>query len=69
VRDAVRRDQLTLFTEVIEMQTTRDLVADEGVFIRPSPGPGWRVLDAHRERFTRWQRRRPVVRIWKRRRK
>ena len=68
MRDTVRRDQLTLFDELVETQTTRDHVSDAGVFIRPPPGPGWRVLDAHRERHTKWQRRRPVVlpRLWRR---
>ena len=60
--------QLRLFDELVEIEVTRDHVNDVGVFIQPPPGPGWRVLDAHRERFTRWQRRRPVERICKRRR-
>jgi hypothetical protein len=42
------------FVEVIETETTRDHVDDDGVFLRPPPGPGWRVLDAHhRERHTK----------------
>jgi hypothetical protein len=45
-----RREQL----ETIE---TRDRITDQGVFLRPPPGRGWRVIDAHRERFTTWQRR------------
>ena len=69
MRDVVWQNQLRLFDELVEIEVTRDHVNDVGVFIQPPPGPGWRVLDAHRERFTRWQRRRPVVRIWKRRRK
>jgi hypothetical protein len=68
MRDAVRQNQLRHVLEVIKTQTTRDLVADDGVYIQTSPGPGWHVLDAHRERFTRWQRRKPVVlpRRWRR---
>jgi hypothetical protein len=63
MRDVTR--QFTLFTEIAETQTTRDRVTDAGVFLRPPPGRGWRVLDAHRERHTKWQRRRAVVRPWK----
>jgi hypothetical protein len=70
MRDTTRqRDQLRLFDELVETQTTRDHVNDDGVFIRPPPGRGWRVTDAHRERHTQWQRRRPIMRVWKRRRK
>ncbi len=68
MRDTARRDQLTLFAELVETQTTRDHVSDAGVFIRRPAGPGWFVIDAHRERHTQWQRRRPVVlpRLWRR---
>jgi len=66
--DVVLQNQLRLFDELVEIEVTRDHVNDVGVFIQPPPGPGWRVLDSHRERFTRWQRRRPVKRICKRRR-
>jgi hypothetical protein len=66
MRDTVHRDQLTLFDEVVETQTTRDHVNEAGVFIRSPPGRGWRVIDAHRERHTQWQRRRPIiVRRWR----
>jgi hypothetical protein len=61
MRDTVRHDQLRLFDELVETQTTRDHVDDAGVFMRPPPGPGWRVIDAHRERHTKWVRRRPIV--------
>jgi hypothetical protein len=65
MRDIARRD-LTL--EIVENVVTRDRVTDEGVYIMPPPGPGWHVLDAHRERHTQWQRRKPVVlpRLWRR---
>jgi hypothetical protein len=69
MRDTVRRDQLRLFDELVETQTTRDHVNDAGVFIRRPPGRGWRVLDAHRERHTKWQRRKPIVLPRPRRRK
>ena len=46
MRDAVRRDQFTLFGELVETVTTRDHVNDAGMFVRPPPGRGWRVLDA-----------------------
>jgi hypothetical protein len=55
--------------ELVEIEVTRDHANDVGVFIQPPPDPGWRVLDAHRERFTQWQRRGPLIRIRKRRRK
>jgi hypothetical protein len=62
MRDTVkRRDQLALFLELTETVTTRDVVTENAVLIRPPPGRGWFVIDAHRERFTQWQRRRPVV--------
>jgi hypothetical protein len=68
VRDVTRQNQLRLFDELVETQTTRDLVDNEGGFLRPPPGPGWRVADAHRERHTQWQRRKPIVspRLWRR---
>jgi hypothetical protein len=66
MRDVTR--QLSLFAEVIETAVMRDRVTDDGVYIRSPPGRGWRVIDAHRERHTQWQRRRPVVRSWKVRR-
>jgi hypothetical protein len=69
MRDTVRQNQLRPVLEVIETQTTRDHVADDGIYMVPPPGHGWRVLDSHRERHTEWQRRRPVVRVWKRQRK
>jgi hypothetical protein len=62
---AGRREQPIL--DLIETQTTRDHVDDDGVYIVPPPGPGWRVLDAHRERHTVWTRYRPVARVLKRR--
>jgi hypothetical protein len=31
------------------------------VFIQPPPGPGWRVADSHRERYTVWTRRQAVT--------
>ena len=68
MRGVVWQNQLRLFDELVEIEVTRDHVNDVGVFIQPPCGPGWRVLDSHRERFTRWQRRRPVKRICKRRR-
>ena len=53
MRDTTKqRDQFTLFNELVETQTTSDHVNDAGTFIRPPPGPGWRVLDAHCERHT-----------------
>jgi hypothetical protein len=58
-----------LFVQVIETTTTRDAVLEGEVRIVPPPGRGWRVLDAHRERYTKWMRRRPVMRVWKRQRK
>lgn len=57
----VTHQQIPLFLEVIETATTRDRVDDDAVWIRPPPGQGWIVTDAHRERFTTWARRRPVV--------
>jgi hypothetical protein len=69
VRDIVKQhDQLRLFAELVETQTTRDHVNDGGVFIRRPPGPGWRVVDAHRERRTKWIRRKPIIlsRRWRR---
>jgi hypothetical protein len=69
MRDTARRDRLTLFAEMIETQTARDLVNDAGVFIQPPPGRGWRMIDAHRERHTQWRGRRPMVRVWKGQRK
>ena len=54
--------QFQLFAEVIECATVRDRVTDDGVFLNPPPGPGWRVLDARRERKTVWVRRVPVMR-------
>ena len=33
------------------------------------PSAGSRVIDAHRERHTQWQHRKPVMRVWKRQRK
>jgi len=51
--DVVLQNQLRLFDELVEIEVTRDHVNDVGVFIQPPPGPGWRVLDSHRERFTR----------------
>jgi hypothetical protein len=62
----VRREQLDL--DLIETEVTHDHVDDDGVFIQPPPGHGWRVLDAHRSRHTTWIRRRPVARVWKGRR-
>lgn len=58
-----------LFLELVETLVMRGRVTDEGVFLSSPPGCGWRVIDAHRERHTTWQRRRPVVRIWKKQRK
>jgi hypothetical protein len=60
--------QLTLFAELVERQVMRDRVADEGVFLNPPPGRGWRVADSHRERHTAWVRRRQIVlpRRWRR---
>jgi hypothetical protein len=54
--------------EVIETVVTRDHVDDNGVFLRPPPGHGWRVLNADRQRHTTWQRRKPVLlpRRWRR---
>ena len=63
MRDVTR--QFSLFAELVETATTRDAVLDDEIRIVPPPGPGWRVIDSRRERHTRWQRRRPVVRPWK----
>jgi hypothetical protein len=66
----VTHQQIPLFIEAIETVVTRDYVSDAGVFIRRPPGRGWRVLDAHRERYTKWERRRPVMLprlLWRRR--
>jgi hypothetical protein len=49
MRDVTR--QLTLFAEIVETQTTRDRVTDQGVFLRP-PRRGWIVADSRRERHT-----------------
>jgi hypothetical protein len=68
MRDTVKRDQLRLFDELVETETTRDHVSDAGTFIRPPPGRGWIVADNHRERHTKWMRRRPTARPWKRKR-
>jgi hypothetical protein len=57
----MRDVQLNLFFELVETRTTRDLVTDDAVWIRRPPGRGCRVLDAHRERQTKWQRRRPIL--------
>ena len=67
--DVVLQNQLRLFDELVEIEVTRDHVNDVGVFIQPPTGPGWGEPDSRRERFTRWQRRRPRMRIWKRWRK
>jgi hypothetical protein len=61
MRDTVAPRQLRLFAELIETRVTLDVVAGDAVWMMPPPGRGWRVLDAHRERHTQWQRRRPVV--------
>jgi hypothetical protein len=53
------REQLIL--EIIETQTTRDHVTDDGVFLQLPAGSGWRVLDSYRSRYTTWTRRRPVA--------
>lgn len=71
MRDTVRRDQLTLFLEITDTVVTRDRPFIDpdgswGMRIVPPPGRGWRVLNADRERFTAWMRRRPIVRVWKR---
>ena len=68
MRDTVRRDQLPPFFELTETVVTRDHVSDSGVFIQRPPGRGWIVTDNHRERFTTWTRRRPVIlpRRWRR---
>ena len=42
------------FVEIVETRPTRDHVDDAGVFIRPPPGRGWRVINADRERHTEW---------------
>jgi hypothetical protein len=39
MRDTVRRDQLRLFAELVETQTTRDRVTDDGVWMRPPHRP------------------------------
>jgi hypothetical protein len=67
-RPAVVPQQLPLFVEVIETRTTRDRVTADAVWIEPPLGRGWRVADSHRERHTKWQRRKPVVlpRRWRR---
>jgi hypothetical protein len=55
------------FLELVETAETRDrpFVDRDGAWgtriVRPN-GHGWRVLDAHREHFTLWIRRRLVVR-------
>lgn len=60
--------QPRLFHEVVETVVTPDCVVNDGVWLAPPPGRGWRVHDAHRERHTAWMRRRPVVvRVWKHR--
>lgn len=69
MRDTTRQhDQLRLFHELVETQTTRDHVDDAGQFIRPPTGAGWRVVDYSHEKRTTWQRRRPIVlpRRWRR---
>jgi hypothetical protein len=53
--------QGSLFGEVLERTTIRDRVTNEGTFLDPRQGAGWRVLDARRERHTTWHRRRPIV--------
>jgi hypothetical protein len=55
------------FLELVETAETRDrpFVDRDGAggtrIVQPD-GQGWRVLDANRERFTVWMRRRLVVR-------
>jgi hypothetical protein len=56
-----RPNQLQLFDELVETETTRDRVDDAGTFIQRPVGRGWRVLNADRERHTAWMRRRPIV--------
>lgn len=47
-------------TLMVEYQTTRDLVVDDGsgwrVEIVPPPGLGWVVADSSSDRRTRWRR-------------
>jgi hypothetical protein len=62
-----RREQL-IDLDLIEIEVTNDHIADDGIYIVPPPGSGWRVLDAHRSRHTKWMRRRPVAHVWERRR-
>ena len=55
----------SLLFEVIEVTTTRDAPFEDrdgswGTSIVRPNGPGWRIAH-HRERHTRWIRRRPVV--------
>ena len=57
----VSRNQLALFAELVETETTRDYVDDAGQFVRPPPGAGWRVAADGHEKRTTWLRRRPLV--------
>jgi hypothetical protein len=51
--------------DIIETQTTRDRIADDGIYIVAPPGLDWVVLSARRERHTVWTRRRSVVLPWR----
>jgi hypothetical protein len=66
---SIYTEQFSLFVEIVETQVMRDRLTDDGSYIQPPPGHGWRVTDFGRERHTVWTRRRPVVRFWKGRRK
>jgi hypothetical protein len=61
MRDVARQKQLRLFGELVETVVTRDRVTDDAVLIRRPPGRCWLVADAHRERHTKWQRRKPII--------
>ncbi|TCU38765.1 hypothetical protein EV129_104372 [Rhizobium azibense] len=63
-QDVVAQQQL--FGELIECLITRDESFDgpdgswETRATRPS-GAGWRIIEFHRERHTKWMRRRPII--------
>ena len=47
---SIYTEQFSLFVEIVETQVMRDRLTDDGSYIQPPPGHGWRVTDYGRER-------------------